>query len=53
MVLHGANVHCSYENKSAVSRHAYSVHYVEKEAQWAADNWMQRPPDMPFEELAA
>ena len=51
VVLHGANVHCSYENSSDVSRHAYSVHYVEAGAEWAEDNWLQ--PDTPFTPLTA
>ena len=39
VVLHGANVHFSKENCSPKSRHAYSVHYVEKDAGWPAENW--------------
>lgn len=51
VVLHGSNVHCSYENRSPISRHALSVHYVEADAQWAKDNWLQRGPDLSFEPL--
>jgi hypothetical protein len=29
VLLHGANVHFSYENTSACSRHAYSMHVIE------------------------
>ena len=29
MVLHGANVHMSYENRSPHSRHAFSLHVAE------------------------
>ena len=39
VVLHGANVHFSKENSSPKSRHAYSVHYVERDAGWPAENW--------------
>jgi phytanoyl-CoA hydroxylase len=41
VVLHGRLVHYSKENKSPVSRHAYSVHVVEGKpgVTYAADNW--------------
>ena len=29
VVLHGANVHMSYENRSPHSRHAFSLHVAE------------------------
>lgn len=50
VVLHGANVHFSYENTSPQSRHAYSMHVVEgtPNTAWAADNWLQRVPEFPF-----
>jgi hypothetical protein len=30
---------CSHANTSADSRHAYTVHIVEKDAEYPADNW--------------
>eukprot|EP00208_Stichococcus_sp_RCC1054_P000919 CAMPEP_0206139430 /NCGR_PEP_ID=MMETSP1473-20131121/6053_1 /ASSEMBLY_ACC=CAM_ASM_001109 /TAXON_ID=1461547 /ORGANISM="Stichococcus sp, Strain RCC1054" /LENGTH=291 /DNA_ID=CAMNT_0053533225 /DNA_START=138 /DNA_END=1013 /DNA_ORIENTATION=+ len=53
VVLHGANVHFSHENTSPQSRHAYSMHVVEgtPATTWAADNWLQRVPEFPFEPL--
>ncbi|KAK9802831.1 hypothetical protein WJX73_003968 [Symbiochloris irregularis] len=53
VLLHGANVHYSNENSSGISRHAYSVHVCEGagDVSWAADNWMQRRPELPFEPL--
>ena len=47
VVLHGACVHASAANTSTVSRHAYSVHYIEADATWEASNWLQRAPDFP------
>lgn len=51
VVLHGAVVHLSSENTSKKSRHAYTMHVVEGAPShtWLPDNWLQRPPDMPFE----
>ena len=51
VVLHGENVHASYENRSLKSRHAYSAHFVEQGAEWSKDNWLQRDPELPFQPL--
>lgn len=53
IILHGALVHNSYENKSPKSRHAYSVHVIEQEGcTYLPDNWLQRKPeDAKFEPL--
>ena len=53
VLLHGANVHMSFENTSPHSRHAFSVHVAEGAPgySWPADNWLQRPPELPFEPL--
>jgi len=47
VVLHGALVHYSFENKSAAQRHAYTLHVVDGGAEWAKDNWMQREEPFP------
>ena len=52
VLLHGAVVHASHANTSGASRHAYSVHFVEADAEWRADNWMHRAPDFPPVPLA-
>lgn len=46
IVLHGANVHYSAPNLSPVSRHSYTMHFVEgaQGSTWAADNWWVRAP---------
>ena len=48
ILLHGLLPHRSLENRSARSRHAYTLHLIPKEASYAADNWLQRPATMPF-----
>lgn len=41
VLLHGANVHFSYENSSDKSRHAYSMHVIEDDAnhKYPSENW--------------
>ena len=53
VLLHGSVIHWSAPNSGASSRHAFTVHVAEggKGLAWAADNWLQRPADMPFEAM--
>ena len=51
VILHGSLVHMSMHNSSDRSRHAYILHMVESEAEWPADNWLQRPDNFPFKAL--
>jgi phytanoyl-CoA hydroxylase len=46
-VLHGLLPHRSSANRSARSRHAYSLHLIEAAAHYRPDNWLQRGPNMP------
>jgi hypothetical protein len=40
VVLHGSYVHMSKENTSDISRHAYSLHFIEGDgAEYPRDNW--------------
>ncbi|KAL6063744.1 Phytanoyl-CoA dioxygenase [Balamuthia mandrillaris] len=39
VVLHGSVVHKSYENTSDSSRHAYTFHVIDGEAEYPPDNW--------------
>jgi phytanoyl-CoA hydroxylase len=48
VLLHGLLPHASGPNRSAKSRHAYSVHIVDGGADYPADNWLQRPADQPL-----
>ena len=43
VVLDGLLPHRSEPNRSDRSRHAYTVHVIEREADYPADNWLQRP----------
>ena len=42
IVLHGLLPHRSLENKSAQSRHAYILHIIGGNSDYASDNWLQR-----------
>ena len=48
VVLHGRLPHRSDANRSARSRHAYTLHIVEADAGYPADNWLRRRPDLPL-----
>lgn len=47
VLLHGLLPHRSSPNTSPRSRAAYSLHLVDGTAHYPADNWLQRPADMP------
>jgi phytanoyl-CoA hydroxylase len=42
ILLHGLLPHRSFENRSARSRHAYTLHLIGKNARYPEDNWLQR-----------
>jgi phytanoyl-CoA hydroxylase len=48
VVLNGLLPHWSPANRSARSRHAFVLNLVDGRSIWAADNWLARPPTMPF-----
>ena len=48
ILLHGHLPHLSRANKSAHSRHAYTLHVIDSGSHYPADNWLQRAPDMPL-----
>jgi phytanoyl-CoA hydroxylase len=48
IVLQPLLPHLSRENRSAKSRHAYTLHVVDAAAHYPAENWLQRPPEMPL-----
>ncbi|MDJ0767726.1 MAG: phytanoyl-CoA dioxygenase family protein [Ilumatobacter sp.] len=52
VVLDGQLPHWSGANRSAHSRHAYTVHCISAAADYPAWNWLQRPADMPLRRLA-
>ena len=47
VVLHGLLPHASAPNRSSRPRHAYALHLIDGSAEYAADNWLQRP-DLPL-----
>ena len=51
VVLHGLLPHWSDVNRSATSRHAYSLHCISGDAEYSAWNWLQRPASMPLRSL--
>ena len=53
VVLNGLLPHWSDVNRSATSRHAYSLHCISAAAEYPDWNWLQRPADVPLRPLAA
>jgi len=51
IVLHGLLPHASSANRSTRPRHAYSLHLIDGNAHYPADNWLQRP-DLPLRGFA-
>jgi phytanoyl-CoA hydroxylase len=47
ILLHGLLPHLSYANRSAKSRHAYTLHVIDGACEYSGDNWLRRAPDMP------
>jgi phytanoyl-CoA hydroxylase len=47
ILLHGLLPHCSFENRSPRSRHAYTLHLIGARVNYPADNWLQRSETMP------
>lgn len=42
VVLHGLLPHASAHNRSPRARHAYALHLIDGQAEYADDNWLQR-----------
>jgi len=51
VILHGLLPHWSDVNRSAQSRHAYSLHCISADAEYPAWNWLQRSSDLPLRRL--
>jgi len=47
VAFHGLLPHYSAPNRSATSRHAFTLHVVDGNARYAPDNWLQRPDNFP------
>jgi phytanoyl-CoA hydroxylase len=48
VVLHGFLPHGSSPNRSAQSRHAYTLHVIDGRCAYRPDNWLQRAQDLPL-----
>jgi len=48
VLLHGLLPHKSLANRSSRSRHAYTLHLIDANGNYAQDNWLQRPAELPF-----
>ncbi len=48
IILHGLLPHLSYANRSAISRHAYTMHVIDGAFEYPSNNWLRRPPDLPL-----
>lgn len=48
IALHGLLPHYSGPNRSARSRHAYTLHVIDGACRYPADNWLRRGPDLPL-----
>lgn len=49
VIFHDHMPHYSSENRSDLSRHAFTLHVAEKSANWSTKNWLQRPTLGDFE----
>ena len=48
VVLHGLLPHWSAPNRSSSSRHAFTLHAIERAAHYPDDNWLQRSRELPL-----
>src|SRR5687767_3038925 len=48
IILNGLLPHKSMANRSAKSRHAYSLHVINGRSRYPESNWLQRSPEMPL-----
>ena len=48
LLLNGLLPHLSRANRSPKSRHAYTLHIIDGDCHYPADNWLQRAENMPL-----
>ena len=46
VIFSGRTPHLSRRNRSSRSRHAYTLHVIDKACRYPVDNWLQRGPDL-------
>jgi phytanoyl-CoA hydroxylase len=52
VIFDGRAPHLSGPNLSDKSRHAYTLHVIDKQSRYPAENWLQRGADMPLRGFA-
>lgn len=48
VIFDGRVPHLSAANTSATSRHAYTLHVIDRSCRYPAENWLQRSDDLPL-----
>ena len=48
VIFDGRAPHLSAENRSDRSRHAYTLHVIDRECHYPAGNWLRRSPELPL-----
>ncbi len=48
VIFDGRTPHMSAQNRSDRSRHAYTLHVIDRKCHYPAENWLQRSPDLPL-----
>ena len=48
VIFDGRAPHLSAANRSAKSRHAYTLHVIDRQSHYPAENWLQRSADLPL-----
>ncbi len=48
VIFDGRAPHLSGPNLSEKSRHAYTLHVIDRTSRYPAENWLQRSPDLPL-----
>ncbi|MEX2259768.1 MAG: phytanoyl-CoA dioxygenase family protein [Woeseia sp.] len=48
VIFDGRAPHLSGPNRSGQSRHAYTLHVIDRNCHYPADNWLQRSSDLPL-----
>jgi phytanoyl-CoA hydroxylase len=53
VIFDGRAPHLSGPNLSEKSRHAYTLHVIDKRSHYPAENWLQRSPELPLRGFAS
>lgn len=52
VIFDGRTPHLSCANRSDKSRHAYTLHSIDRNCHYPAENWLQRSPELPLRGFA-